>query len=333
MTSRSLLAQWHALQQQGQQVCVVTGSHAAILFQVFEVTRPQSRDKDEDADAKRDEGDTSHMVHTLPKIYVIREETRTPGSEWKIIYSQLEELCALYASNEPRQLSERHFPEFQEAKTTWGVFQNRVTEEDLSIYHVSVDVITRLQERTPQAMELFKEHVLDKNYGPGEADVIFSTVHCAKGMQWDNVEVADEFVPVRLEPSAGANGGKGTRAGWQFNYNDFGNDVNALYVACTRAKKRLCIPPSMLQFISDCDTLAEFVKLNVSTRPLCGCLPRKRRTSDGIPSECRVFGQAVSVIDAHVIYAGVVARLRKEIKMDAAGSLLHRLVNGEEEVV
>ncbi len=45
-----------------------------------------------------------------------------------------------------------------------------------------------------EAMELFKREVIDKNYKAEEADIILSTCHAAKGMEWDHVQVCEDFM-------------------------------------------------------------------------------------------------------------------------------------------
>jgi hypothetical protein len=37
------------------------------------------------------------------------------------------------------------------------------------------------QDKSLEVFELFEENVLNKNYMPGEADIILSTIHAAKG--------------------------------------------------------------------------------------------------------------------------------------------------------
>ena len=41
---------------------------------------------------------------------------------------------------------------------------------------------------TFKALDLFKEHVMVKNTPAEEADVILTTCHSAKGLEWDNVQ-------------------------------------------------------------------------------------------------------------------------------------------------
>ncbi|KAJ1582169.1 hypothetical protein NDA15_004229 [Ustilago hordei] len=74
-----------------------------------------------------------------------------------------------------------------------------------------------------------------------EATVVLTTVHQAKGLEWDNVVVDDDFRPVfgndktqRVEV-----------AGYWHQ-----NELNHLYVALTRAKKRLVVSKVVLQWIA-----------------------------------------------------------------------------------
>jgi hypothetical protein len=42
-------------------------------------------------------------------------------------------------------------------------------------------IIKKYQEKSLEVFELFEKNVLNKNYSPGEADIILSTIHAAKG--------------------------------------------------------------------------------------------------------------------------------------------------------
>jgi superfamily I DNA/RNA helicase len=42
------------------------------------------------------------------------------------------------------------------------------------------------------AIEKFKNFVLDRQFNTSEADIILSTVHSAKGMEWDQVQLCEE---------------------------------------------------------------------------------------------------------------------------------------------
>lgn len=93
-----------------------------------------------------------------------------------------------------------------------------------------------------------------------EATVILTTVHQAKGLEWDNVVVEDDFRPVfgndksqRVEV-----------AGYWHQ-----DELNHLYVALTRAKRRLVISKVVLQWIAALRGLYRY-KLVTGDKELCG---------------------------------------------------------------
>lgn len=75
---------------------------------------------------------------------------------------------------------------------------------------------------------------------PGDADITFSTVHQAKGMEWDAVVVWPDFAAQTdlADPSASA------------------EEVNVLYVAATRARAMLFVPDAVFD-ATDWDWAAE----------------------------------------------------------------------------
>ncbi|ANT65867.1 MULTISPECIES: UvrD-helicase domain-containing protein [Prosthecochloris] len=75
---------------------------------------------------------------------------------------------------------------------------------------------------------------------PGGIDKVYSTVHRAKGMEYDEVRLVDDFLAesdlLRLAPKAAkARGGSGLL-----------EEVNLLYVAVTRARVRIMLPRHLL---------------------------------------------------------------------------------------
>jgi superfamily I DNA/RNA helicase len=86
--------------------------------------------------------------------------------------------------------------------------------------------------------------IKDKHVGNDErdqAEVIFSTVHRCKGMEYDAVELVDDFLSEeRLEKILRDNKRE------HLNLRQLNEEVNLLYVAITRTKNRLSIPESLL---------------------------------------------------------------------------------------
>ncbi|KAK6537136.1 hypothetical protein TWF694_011334 [Orbilia ellipsospora] len=70
------------------------------------------------------------------------------------------------------------------------------------------------------------------------ADAVLTTAHQAKGLEWDDVIVADDFVTTSLGSKDSAN------QGW------CNESTNLLYVACTRARKRLQLSHGLSSFFT-----------------------------------------------------------------------------------
>ncbi|XP_026547624.1 F-box DNA helicase 1, partial [Notechis scutatus] len=106
---------------------------------------------------------------------------------------------------------------------------------------VKIGIVEKYRERIPELLERISQcHVLD----PKDADYILGTVHKAKGLEFDTVQVAGDFVSIpftwpylgRLPRSLPAVPEAIPEDEW-----------NLLYVAVTRAKKRLV----MSRFLAD----------------------------------------------------------------------------------
>jgi superfamily I DNA/RNA helicase len=91
------------------------------------------------------------------------------------------------------QLDRSMFPDFVGRQMTWSILVDECTEKNLGKYQNGIYVVNKLGDRTIEAMDAFKATVMEKNYSAEEADIIVTTCHSAKGMEWDNVQVCDDF--------------------------------------------------------------------------------------------------------------------------------------------
>jgi superfamily I DNA/RNA helicase len=75
---------------------------------------------------------------------------------------------------------------------------------------------------TPAVLARFKREVLDADVAHADADVVLSTVHAAKGMEWDRVVVCDDLEELAHIECVAAPGAPC----WRFAWSAFTDDVN-----------------------------------------------------------------------------------------------------------
>lgn len=78
---------------------------------------------------------------------------------------------------------------------------------------------------------------------PDQADIIFSTVHKSKGLEWDHIEITDQFFNFKAMEKVIE------RKITLVEFLDEGQTGNLLYVAITRARVRTYIPSHLLTFL------------------------------------------------------------------------------------
>lgn len=175
-------------------------------------------------------------------------------------------------------LPPKEFPDFANDPVTWDTFLAKYLEKELVKYTMAVSIVHAYEEKTPQALDSFEEHVMAKTYSEEEADIILTTCHSAKGLEWDRVEICPDLldlntasftdtvsqmvhhpsfmraVPGDLESELGQSAGE-KRKGWEFGLSNFANDINLLYVGITRAKKKLSMPQSIKALLEQMDVM------------------------------------------------------------------------------
>jgi F-box protein 18 (helicase) len=100
-----------------------------------------------------------------------------------------------------------------------------------------VEVVKEYGKKIPGYIKKLKECHLDHDQ-KDKADMIFSTVHRCKGMEYDEVTLANDFITEEkirdlIEGEEGANREKLTE------------EINLLYVAATRTKSSLYVPENI----------------------------------------------------------------------------------------
>ena len=158
------------------------------------------------------------------------------------------------------------FPEFAGREVSWVSFCEDVREGEMNKYTIPISVVQLYKKDTMAAVEKFKREVIDKNYSREDADILLTTCHAAKGMEWEYVEVLDDFIDLanyqcdhrdqnrRFQPAIKRQKG----SPWKFGFAAWGDDLNLAYVAVTRAQHMLSISPFLLKCIRDFDNILQW---------------------------------------------------------------------------
>ncbi|RPA79329.1 P-loop containing nucleoside triphosphate hydrolase protein [Ascobolus immersus RN42] len=114
-----------------------------------------------------------------------------------------------------------------------------VLDPNLSLIHSMKD---RIMRHPPSSFEnILKDCEKSLVNRESEADVIFTTCHQAKGLEWDRVQLADDFwIPFSQKNALRS---KTTRIEMQR------AEMNMVYVAATRARKELIICPQLVDYM------------------------------------------------------------------------------------
>jgi len=109
-----------------------------------------------------------------------------------------------------------------------------------------LSIVEKYGEEIPQLIKDIKEkHVADDDRE--KAELIFSTVHRSKGMEYDTVRLVNDFITeAKLEKLAA------DPAFCESNTDKLKEEINLLYVAVTRAKKELYIPSDLVPAAAIC---------------------------------------------------------------------------------
>jgi hypothetical protein len=172
---------------------------------------------------------------------------------------------------------------------SWDQILGDVKKFELNALMPFVALVNKYESDAMNVFAMFELNVLDRPIPCDRADVILSTIHAAKGMEWDRVMVLDSSLiqlnkfmivsdvcttPTKTSFTTAAaikTESTGIRKG-QFGYSGKGvlaDTMNLWYVAVTRAKKVLSIPPKLSQLISDIVRLNKRVQeLSCMTNPV-----------------------------------------------------------------
>ncbi|CAN5398345.1 AAA family ATPase [soil metagenome] len=103
-----------------------------------------------------------------------------------------------------------------------------------------LEIVKKYGNKIPEILKLIKEkHVEDKD----QAEMIFSTVHRCKGMEYDAIQLVNDFITEKKLLKV-----KDLPEREELNMAKLSEEVNLLYVAITRTKNSIHIPEVMMPF-------------------------------------------------------------------------------------
>ena len=101
-----------------------------------------------------------------------------------------------------------------------------------------VEIVKEYGNKIPGIIKTLKEKHVDNN-NKEKAEMIFSTVHRCKGMEYDAIQLVNDFITEeKIEKQAGDNS--------EHNISKLNEEINLLYVAVTRTKNRIHIPEDLM---------------------------------------------------------------------------------------
>lgn len=111
--------------------------------------------------------------------------------------------------------------------------------EDIEL-GMMVEIVKEYGNDIPEIIRTIKEKHLNHDHKE-QAEMIFSTVHRCKGMEYDSVELANDFITEEKIKKLATDLKKSDQT-----YTKLNEEINILYVAITRTKNKLLIPYSQV---------------------------------------------------------------------------------------
>ncbi|KAL7549750.1 hypothetical protein ACHAWF_013012 [Thalassiosira exigua] len=295
VTTESLASNW----QKYKPLTLIGARNAGLMVKAMDLIGLGGLKTDtlseESGGSTSSEDSSSDLIGTvdmslIPKIHISGKGMGSGKGKWASALREVRFLYELYSNRDdeegylPMTLPQNQFPEFAyEGPVTWDTFHEICTQRGIKKYMAAVKMIATYKQNTLQAMNAIESHVLGQNCSEEEADIILTTCHSAKGLEWDFVEICDDIFdiseasftdnqksllrhpsflkdmpdlpPSQSSPPLGVSTGE-VREGWQFDLDGMNDsDVNLLYVALTRARKKLSVPNSIKMLLNDFDLL------------------------------------------------------------------------------
>jgi len=226
-------------------------------------------------------------------------------NKWNKTLKEMKDLFELFTG---KIKSLDHWPMFQhDGIATWDTFLEVVRARELGTYVLHIGLINTYEEGTLKVLDNFKKSILDKKYSLDEANYLLTTVHAAKGLEWDNVEILDDFMELaKYEKSISSN-----TVACIFDLKDWGDDLNLWYVAVTRSRKFLHLPEKFSKLVGS----FKYVLSNHANmdEDMLGDLREYLGKEKGFPE---------SLLDFEILHRTLICKWKKEI-----GDQLHSLVD------
>ena len=162
--------------------------------------------------------------------------------------------------------------EWDDELVSWHTLLKEIETRELSKYELVASFIDRYREKSVALFDLFYDTVITPNCPIADADIILSTVHAAKGLEFDRVMVVwengielnkfyaesywfRESLPIS-PPSPNATNSlqfSPDRLKWRagLDWCHYGDMYNILYVALTRSKFVLSLPSAFIDILDD----------------------------------------------------------------------------------
>nr|WP_294859323.1 UvrD-helicase domain-containing protein [uncultured Fluviicola sp.] len=138
--------------------------------------------------------------------------------------------------------------------------------EDLEL-GMMVEIVKEYGNKIPEIIKTIKEKHLS-NDDKEQAEMIFSTVHRCKGMEYDSIELANDFITEEKVKKTAIELEKAN-----LNYAKLNEEINLLYVAITRTKNKLSIPGLLIPTSFCLAENSETIHV-LEVEPESGCLPK-----------------------------------------------------------
>ena len=148
--------------------------------------------------------------------------------------SDLVDVLNLYY-NKTEKIRNSFIKEFRNFKDL--IYYSKKTED--SELRMLINLVLKFKGKLPSLIKGIKEIHLT-NSQKFDADMIYSTVHKCKGMEYDEVNIADDFM------SENEIINHYQKNNQRYNTDKLNEEINLLYVAVTRAKIRINIPDKLI---------------------------------------------------------------------------------------